>query len=184
MKCLKCNEEFTGNENRKFCNNSCSSSYNNNIRYTKIIIDENYTKKCRLCQFEKRIEEFYKRKGSIDGYRNDCKDCMKKIPTNKKENSKNYYLGNKEKVIEDSKKYYKNNKEKISLYKKMYQEENKEVRNEKLRERYKTDELYRISVNVRSSLLKIFNRNGYSKKSNSQTLIGCSFEELKVHIES
>ena len=64
------------------------------------------------------------------------------------------------------------------------QEENKEVRNEKLRERYKTDELYRISVNVRSSLLKIFNRNGYSKKSNSQTLIGCSFEELKIHIES
>jgi len=184
MICKNCNEEFIGNEKRKFCSNSCSSSYNNNIRYTKVDVDKNYIKKCRLCQLEKLIQEFYKRKGSVDGYRNDCKDCMKKIPTNKKENAKKYYQNNKEKVIEDSKKYYRNNKNKISLYKKRYQEENKENRNEKLRERYKTDELYKISVNIRSSLVKIFKRKGYTKKSNSIKLIGCSFEELKIHIES
>ena len=90
----------------------------------------------------------------------------------------------KQKHAEAVQKYRANNKDKISLYKKRYQEENKENRNEKLRERYKTDELYKISVNVRSSLLKIFKRNGYTKKSNSNKLIGCSFEELKIHIES
>lgn len=32
-------------------------------------------KVCRICKKEKTLEEFYKRKDSPDGYRNDCKEC-------------------------------------------------------------------------------------------------------------
>jgi hypothetical protein len=31
---------------------------------------------CSKCGIEKSLDEFYLRRGSIDGYRNDCKECF------------------------------------------------------------------------------------------------------------
>ena len=36
-------------------------------------------KLCVTCKAEKSLSEFYKRKDSPDGYRNDCKDCRKAV---------------------------------------------------------------------------------------------------------
>jgi phage gp46-like protein len=36
-------------------------------------------KQCISCELEKPFEEFYKRKDSPDGYRNDCKACRKAV---------------------------------------------------------------------------------------------------------
>ena len=36
-------------------------------------------KLCVSCKAQKSLSEFYKRKDSPDGYRNDCKDCRKKV---------------------------------------------------------------------------------------------------------
>jgi 5-methylcytosine-specific restriction endonuclease McrA len=35
------------------------------------------TKTCRLCDESKALDEFYARKGSTDGYRSECKSCVK-----------------------------------------------------------------------------------------------------------
>lgn len=35
------------------------------------------TKTCSFCNEEKEIEEFYMRRGTLDGYCNHCKDCAK-----------------------------------------------------------------------------------------------------------
>lgn len=194
MKCLNCEKDFEINENRKqdrrrkFCNSSCANSYNNkNIRYKKTELNINDSKFCKKCGIEKSINEFYKRKESVDGYRNECKKCLNGIivnSTNVKENKKKYYQNNSEKVKERAKSYRIKNTEAIREKKSLYQTSNKSKRNEYLRERYNNDVLYRISVNVRSTILKAFKRNGFSKKSKSADILGCSFIELKLHIES
>lgn len=43
-------------------------------------------KLCVSCKAQKSLSEFYKRKDSPDGYRNDCKDCRKKVAL------KHYYI--------------------------------------------------------------------------------------------
>lgn len=194
MKCIECDKEFEINENRKqdrkrkFCNSSCANSYNNrNIRYKKVELKDTDTKRCLICEIEKPITDFYKRKGSVDGYRNDCKKCLSDRVINnpnRKESKKKYYKNNKDSIKKKNKSYRNENSNMIKERKSMYQKNNKDKRNYYLRERYNNDELYKISVNVRSTILKAFKRNGYSKMSKSVDILGCTFEELKYHLES
>lgn len=48
-------------------------------------------KLCVSCKAQKSLSEFYKRKDSPDGYRNDCKDCRKVL------SSKNHYANHEAK---------------------------------------------------------------------------------------
>ncbi len=80
----------------------------------KIIIT---MKQCNKCKIEKELTEFYKRPGSKDGYRNDCKECQLKNKKYDKEKTseynKKYRIENKEKLIKLDKDNYTKNKEKI-----------------------------------------------------------------------
>lgn len=38
--------------------------------------------------------------------------------------------------------------------------------------------------NIRGAITKAFSRNGYTKKSKTYEILGCSFEDLKIHIEN
>lgn len=124
----------------------------------------------------------------------------------KKEYSKKYHLKNKEKINEVSKKYYLNNKEIIKKkyqikkkqyylnnldtikenYKKWYIE-NKEIRNQYNREYQKNrrlnDNLFRLKCNIITSIGKSFRRNGYSKKTKTFQILGCTYKEFKYHLE-
>ena len=81
-------------------------------------------KVCNKCNTSKYITEFYKRKASHDGYKNQCKNCENncKKEYNKKnkdiisEHRKEYYEKNKIKANETTKQYYKVNKDKILQY--------------------------------------------------------------------
>jgi hypothetical protein len=91
-------------------------------------------KLCVTCKAEKSLSEFYKRKDSPDGYRNDCKDCrqvnalknyydrhdanksrMKKTHANKIAKNPNFYAEwyekNRDKDLEKSKLAYQENAE-------------------------------------------------------------------------
>jgi len=188
MKCLKCNIEYESkNDNRKFCSSSCSAKYNNEIRYTKIELLETDIKKCRLCEEEKNVKEFNKRKGSIDGYRNDCKKCQMGKSMNdpkRKENKKRYYQNNKEKIKEKVKMYQQNNKQKEKDRKSEYQKNNREKINDNRKNRYYADSVYKLERNIRGAISKALKRNGYSKKSRTFEILGCSFEEFKLYIEN
>lgn len=193
MKCLQCKEELKINENKKrakrkkFCNNSCSATYNNLIRYSKIELCDTDLKTCYLCKIEKEVSKFYKRKGSVDGYRNDCKDCLNKRvinQPNRKESKSKYYQLNKEAVLAKSKEYSIKNKESIKESKKAYQSNNKTKRNKYLNTKYKTDSIYKLSVNCRCIILKAFKRSKWKKNSKTQILLGCSYSELKSYLES
>ena len=131
-------------------------------------------KVCIKCGENKNVSDFY-----IG--RNQCKKCNKLI-------NKKYYEENKEKILERSKKYGEENKENIKEYQKKYREENKEYNKEYMKEyenfRRKNDPLYKLSKNIRNLIYNYLKNNGYTKKSRSYEILGCSFEDFKKHIES
>ena len=97
---------------------------------------------------------------------------------------KSFYENNKESISKTNKQYCIENKEHIKSYQQEYRERNKEKRNAKERERNQNDPLYKLTNNIRISIRKSFKRNGYTKKSKTYEILGCTFEEFKQHIES
>jgi len=80
-------------------------------------------KRCWKCQEQKPLFLFGKNKYKKDGLAAECKDC-------KKEQDKNYFFKNKEKINNKAKQWYKDNteyaKQKSSLNSKKWRTENKE----------------------------------------------------------
>jgi hypothetical protein len=116
-----------------------------------------------------------------------------------KEKRKNYYLKNKEKTLEKNKKYYENNIKEILKHKKEYYKVNIENKKEYYlnnresliqngieykKKKYCDDSLYKLSQNIRNLIRESLKRKNYSKKSKAQSILGCSFEEFKIYLES
>jgi len=78
--------------------------------------------------------------------------------------------------------YHIKNREKRILYSRLYAQSNKHIRCEKDKERRKKDVNFRMSHNIRNRIRMALKRN--SKSYNTNTLIGCSIKELKVHLQS
>jgi hypothetical protein len=131
------------------------------------------------------------------------KQKSKEYYDNKKEVIKENYKLNKEKELERAKKYREENKEKITQkrkewrelnkekvkeyrkkHNKTYSEKNKDKRNIKRKEKLKNDEVFRLKESIRSSINKIINKNGLTKITKTELILGCSFEEFKQYIET
>jgi hypothetical protein len=130
-------------------------------------------------------EYYLKNKEYIDN-RNKTYNNKNKEITNKR--SKDYNDNNKEKLIEYRKEYYSLNKEKIDLKNKNYYLDNKDSIIKKqytyVKSKKETSDLFRLSFNIRLMIHKSFKNSGYSKKSKTYEILGCSFEEFKLHLES
>lgn len=116
-----------------------------------------------------------------------------------KEKRKLDYQKNKEKENEYGKKYRKNNPEKLKIYKdkteikrkeyhKNYRTNNKEkvtiAKNKSHKKRIAVDPLYKLTKNIRNLIGMIFTNMGFGKKTKSAQILGCTFEEFKLHLES
>ncbi len=75
---------------------------------------------------------FYKNKGCKYGLINDCKKC-------RKEQDKQRYKVNKDKILEQKKQYYGNNKDKIVKLRKQYREENEDKIAEQKKQYYEAN---------------------------------------------
>ena len=121
----------------------------------------------------------------------------------RKEYLKAYYQANKEKIKENSiasanankdklkeyqKEYRKSYKERDKNYHKEYYQKNKEKINEKnrdyIKQRKLIDPLFKITTNMRTSISQLIKKNGYLKPSNTEFILGCSFQTFKEHLES
>lgn len=118
--------------------------------------------KCKDCKIDKNETEFYKHR---NGYKTRCKVC--------------YNLMCSE--------YRSNNKDK----KKLWQKENRwkyKHLDKKSRTKYrldrKNDENFIIKEKIRSLIKDAFRRQGYDKTSRTQEILGCSYEEFKIYLES
>jgi hypothetical protein len=158
-------------------------------------------KKCNICDSVKNIEEFYKNQTR-------CKFCTKQYNLENKErirdykisykeegkrskSDKEYYLKNKEFINNKNNKYYLENTDKVKKIQKKYREENREIltlKNREYTKKYKisksSDKLWILSSNIRSMMYNSFRNNGYSKKCKTETILGCSFEDFKLYLES
>jgi len=153
---------------------------------------------CNQCGEEKELDKFYKRKDTKDGYRNNCKDCHNlntKKGTEKyqqKESSKEkariwnekYWNENKEYFTIKNKEKYDRNRDSYLLQKKEYNKLNRDKINLRLRNRYKEDILFKISRSIGSIIGASFRKNGYSKTSNTFNILGCTFDEFRIYLES
>ena len=90
-----------------------------------------------------------------------------------------YYKKNREKVLANRKEYYLKNKEKI----KAYHDSNKQRRNQQMRERRRTDLIFRLKDNLRSRTNEIFRKIGQKKPTSTKKLLGESYAFIKVYIE-
>lgn len=127
-------------------------------------------------------------------YRKKNKDKIKAIKQKSyiknKEYYDNYWATNKDKKLEYdktySKQYYEENKDNILNKRKILSSspEYKNKRNTQLKERRDTDHLYRLKVNIRSLISHSLNRKGYIKNCKTFEILGCSYQEFKIYLES
>ena len=73
-------------------------------------------------------------------------------------------------------------------YRKKYYEDNKEmvIENNRKYVKYKLDNdvLYKLKHNIRTTITNSFRNNVFSKTTRTHEILGCSFEEFKLYLES
>ncbi len=115
-------------------------------------------------------------------------DKMIKYRQSIKDNTKEYMIeyrkNNKDKIKEQVDKYKTENLDKIKNYKKEYNKNNKNNYNEYIKNRLKTDSLFKLGFNIRTLIRKAFIRKGIRKNSKTVQILGCSILEFKNHIEN
>lgn len=168
-------------------------------------------KVCTRCKLEKEFTEFNIVKKGSDRLRCYCKKCNKDLIAEYRiknsERLKQYDVNNRlnniqrykeydkirgkkrrlidsEKIKEYKKEYYLNNKDKIKEYQIKNKTKIKESRNKNKIKRKLEDPLFRLKNNISNLICVSIKKNGYTKKSRTYQILGCTFEEFKVHIEN
>jgi len=91
--------------------------------------------------------------------------------------SKLYYINNKEENLKRSKEHRESNKDYYREYSKTYSKTY-------FKNRKKCCNLFRLSCNIRTLISSTIKSNGYSKKTRTYEILGCTFEEFKLYLES
>jgi len=147
---------------------------------------------CNICNINKPLDDFNKDKCKSDGYMNFCKVCRgEKHLLHREVNntrSKRYRQENKKLISEKQRESYQNNKEHYVKKWKIYRQKNKKRSNEMSliyqTNRRKVDKLYKLIGDIRSLILISFKKQGFSKRSKTFEILGCSSVEFKLHLEN
>lgn len=133
-------------------------------------------KNCSRCFLSKEYCEFSKKTASKDGYKSHCKNCEKldrmKNFQRDKELKQRWISLNKERDRSNKQKYNIANKEKIAIYLAAYR------RNYEFN-RLNNDIQHKLRNRLRSRLHSSFVKTG-----STVGFLGCSLEDLKIHLES
>ena len=104
------------------------------------------------------------------------------------ETHKKWSLLNPEKRKEKQRQYSKDNRESLNSYRKGYRVKNKEIVNMKRRAyentKLSTDNLFKVKHLTRLMVRRSFKQHNYNKNTKTAFVIGCSYEEFKIHLES
>jgi len=167
-------------------------------------------KMCSKCGIEKEDSMFYNDKNQKSGLTCRCKSCLdmcsKTYNINverrklwRKEYNKAYkekhkeelHLYHKEYGRKWIREYRKNNPEKVKFerdsrkeYKKEYDKKHREKMRNRHKNRMVNDDLYKSRCSIRNLISSAIKTYGYTKKSKTYNILGCSFIDFKKHIES
>ena len=152
------------------------------------------TKFCKRCERNLPLSMFYKDKTTKDGLSFYCKDCKLgyakqhhiDVREQHKEYKKKYWEENKHRFVEERKKYREEHREDMKRWHKQDYAKNRdkilaEAYKHK-KERLKNDTIFKYKENVRHLIYCSFKRKGHQKTNNTQEIIGCTFEQLKDHL--
>jgi hypothetical protein len=126
-------------------------------------------------------------------YINNKEECIKKSKENRdnnkeviKESKKLYYEKNKEEINTKNKIYCKENRERRNeLAKNNYHQNNyKNKKNEYVKEKLDTDPFFKLKFNIRTLVRNALKRGFTEKSKRTIEILGCSFEDFKLHLES
>jgi hypothetical protein len=178
----------------KIYSKKCREKYKeNNLKYKENNLENELSKKvCNECKIEKELKEYNKKISNKDGLSYSCKDCIsienkiykEKNKEKNKEYNKEYYLKNKEYYSNKAKEYNVINKEKNKNKNKKYYLNNKEYFSEYTKNRKKTDYLFKLKLLIRTSITNCIKKRGYTKNTKTYKILGCSYEEFKLYLES
>lgn len=118
--------------------------------------------KKRVKEYRENNKEEISKKRKAYYYHNNINEKIKSLPIEKQIEKK-----------EKRKIYSKNNKEKLNSYQRKY-----------FKERRKNDNLFKLSNNIRGLFRLTLKNKGLKKNSKTSQILGCSFEEFKLHLES
>jgi len=110
-------------------------------------------------------------------YREANSDNIKKM-------SKQYYEENKHKVLE---RYFKNRENELKRMKDWKKDNRKrlaEYQRNYYQSRKKKDPLFKLTLNIRGLIRLSIKNKGLKKNSKTSDILGCSFEEFKIYLES
>jgi len=142
---------------------------------------ENFKEKCKI----RRQKYYIENKEQIIIK---TKDYYKNNKVKKKSYDQNHYKKNKEKISKKHSETYQVNKEQIQKIQKTYRENNKERVLERARQirkfRMVNDSFYAAARKIRALVETAFKRIKLNKPANTETLLRCSLEKAKAHIES
>jgi hypothetical protein len=160
------------------------------------------SKVCVKCGEEKALGEFYKKYDGKLGRHAWCKKChkiwnrqnYKKNRDSKKayrerhkskqsSYMKKYYKENKTTLKEKKEEYYKANKEYILSKNKEWAKRNK-PRMKVYRNKYRNKPLVKFSENIRSRINCGFRKMGYTKRSRTHKILGCSYKEFEQYLNN
>ena len=105
-------------------------------------------------------------------YQEENAEKYKQLREQNKEKKKEYDKKNKEKVKEKRREYIEQNKERINSQAQVYKKQRSSV-----------DPAFKLSMRINSIIRLSLKNNGYGKKSKTYQILGCSYTELKNHIE-
>ena len=164
-------------------------------------------KNCSKCGQIKDLAKFGKSSKSNDGFRSECKECRviyskkyykvnlidiknkkRLLNINNPEIKKNQHIKYKEtqpdKIKESNKKYRDSNDIKIKEYRIINKESLKIKKRIYVKNKMKTNSLFKLTHNIGSLIRLSIKKHGVNKKTKTSNILGCSYEELKTHIES
>jgi hypothetical protein len=124
------------------------------------------TKTCPGCKINKSLYDYYKDRSRKDGYENKCKKCRDK---DKYEYKQEYIRSGRLKKVRQA--YYST-------------EEGKRKRREYQKKKRESDNLFRMTCNLRSRTSIAFRSSYWHKKSGLKNLLGCNYKTAFKHIES
>jgi len=181
--CLKCSRNYK-NTKTNFKKNGIEGykmKKDNLEKYQKIIekrkklisehtdkLEKDGGKICKKCHTFKSINSFSKRKNSLDGRNNICKNCINKKRRDNYEEKKDILLPI---YKERKKKYLKNNKIKINKQQREYYHNKFKITN-------------KMNFIWRSLLTTCLRRMNKTKNDKTIVLLGYSALDLKKHIEN
>ena len=140
------------------------------------------TKICSKCSENKSFEHYHARPAGKYGVHSICKEC-------RKVQGRDWQARNPDRAREiqrESKRRIRQSEEgrkRLSRINGEYVSRNREKVNAYYKGRAESDPLFALKKRYRGILAKAVLRGGYTKRSRSQLILGCTWEEFKAHIE-